>query len=94
MGRITEKHHKNLADCKQDERRAWILLKMKRMAMITSVRSRYIAKYTINPAITHGISKYVGSVEVGKFADLVLWESRFLLGQTDMIIKGGMIIAS
>lgn len=38
---------------------------------------RYLAKYTINPAITHGISAYVGSVEVGKMADLVLWNRRF-----------------
>ncbi|MDD3615770.1 MAG: urease subunit alpha [Lachnospiraceae bacterium] len=55
---------------------------------------RYIAKYTINPAITHGISKYVGSVEVGKFADLVLWNPAFFGAKPDMIIKGGMIIAS
>ena len=38
---------------------------------------RYIAKYTINPAITHGISSYVGSIEVGKFADLVIWRPNF-----------------
>lgn len=55
---------------------------------------RYIAKYTINPAITHGISKYVGSVEKGKFADLVLWNPAFFGAKPDMIIKGGMIVAS
>ncbi len=55
---------------------------------------RYIAKYTINPAITHGISKYVGSVEEGKFADLVLWNPAFFGAKPDIIIKGGMIIAS
>mgnify|MGYP000001825837 CR=1 FL=1 len=55
---------------------------------------RYIAKYTINPAITHGISEYVGSVEKGKFADLVLWNPAFFGSKPDMIIKGGMIIAS
>lgn len=55
---------------------------------------RYISKYTINPAITHGISSYVGSVEVGKFADLVLWNPVFFGVKPDMIIKGGMIIAS
>lgn len=55
---------------------------------------RYISKYTINPAITHGISQYVGSVEEGKFADLVLWNPVFFGAKPDIIIKGGMIIAS
>ena len=55
---------------------------------------RYIAKYTINPAITHGIADYVGSVEKGKFADLVLWNPAFFGAKPDIIIKGGMIIAS
>ena len=55
---------------------------------------RYIAKYTINPAITHGISSYVGSVEEGKLADLVLWNPAFFGVKPDIIIKGGMIIAS
>ena len=55
---------------------------------------RYISKYTINPAITHGISDYVGSVEVGKLADLVIWNPAFFGVKPDIIIKGGMIIAS
>lgn len=55
---------------------------------------RYIAKYTINPAITHGISSYVGSVEIGKLADLVLWNPAFFGIKPDIIIKGGLIIAS
>ena len=55
---------------------------------------RYIAKYTINPAIMQGISKYVGSVEKGKLADLVLWNPAFFGVRPDMIIKGGMIVAS
>ncbi|WP_160680614.1 urease subunit alpha [Clostridium sp. C8-1-8] len=55
---------------------------------------RYIAKYTINPAITHGISKYVGSIEVGKYADLVLWKPAFFGVKPEMIIKGGVITAS
>lgn len=55
---------------------------------------RYIAKYTINPAITHGISKYVGSVEPGKMADLVLWHPAFFGAKPEMVIKGGMIAAS
>ena len=53
-----------------------------------------IAKYTINPAITHGISSYVGSVEVGKFADLVLWNPAFFGIKPEIIIKGGMIISA
>lgn len=52
---------------------------------------RYIAKYTINPAITHGISSYVGSVEVNKFADLVLWNPCFFGIKPELIIKGGMV---
>ncbi|MEP6615609.1 MAG: urease subunit alpha [Ginsengibacter sp.] len=55
---------------------------------------RYIAKYTINPAITHGISEYLGSVEKGKFADLVLWKPALFGAKPEMIIKGGMIAAS
>ncbi|PAF43166.1 urease subunit beta [Helicobacter sp. 11S02596-1] len=52
---------------------------------------RYIAKYTINPAIAHGISEYVGSVSVGKYADLVMWHPAFFGIKPDMIIKCGMI---
>jgi len=52
---------------------------------------RYIAKYTINPAITHGVSHEVGSVEVGKLADLVLWRPAFFGVKPSIIIKGGMI---
>ena len=52
---------------------------------------RYIAKYTINPAITHGIAHEIGSVEVGKWADLVLWEPAFFGVKPTLILKGGMI---
>jgi urease subunit alpha len=55
---------------------------------------RYIAKYTINPAITHGIADVVGSVEVGKLADLVLWRPAFFGVKPSLIIKGGMIAAA
>lgn len=54
---------------------------------------RYIAKYTINPAISHGISKHVGSIEPGKLADLVLWKPAMFGVKPEIIIKGGMIIA-
>jgi len=52
---------------------------------------RYIAKYTINPAIAHGIAEYVGSVEVGKMADLCLWRPAFFGVKPEMVIKGGAI---
>ncbi|UXE61272.1 MAG: urease subunit alpha [Woronichinia naegeliana WA131] len=52
---------------------------------------RYVAKYTINPAITHGISEIVGSVEVGKYADLVLWNPAFFGVKPELVLKGGMI---
>ena len=55
---------------------------------------RYIAKYTINPAITHGIADEVGSVEVGKLADLVLWSPAFFATKPALIIKGGFIVAA
>jgi urease subunit alpha len=55
---------------------------------------RYIAKYTINPAITHGIGHIVGSIEVGKFADLVLWKPAFFGAKPAMILKGGNIAAA
>ncbi|HEX6726808.1 MAG TPA: urease subunit alpha [Nitrospira sp.] len=52
---------------------------------------RYVAKYTINPAITHGIAHEVGSVEVGKFADLVIWKPAFFGVKPEMVLKGGFI---
>lgn len=55
---------------------------------------RYIAKYTINPAIAHGCSQIIGSVEVGKFADLVLWKPAFFGVKPEIVIKGGLIAAS
>jgi urease subunit alpha len=55
---------------------------------------RYIAKYTINPAIAHGIADHVGSVEVGKLADLVLWSPAFFGVKPDLVLKSGMIAAA
>ena len=55
---------------------------------------RYVAKYTINPAIAHGVSKHIGSVEVGKLADLVVWSPAFFGVKPDCIVKGGMIAAA
>ncbi|MEO0580308.1 MAG: urease subunit alpha, partial [Pseudomonadota bacterium] len=55
---------------------------------------RYVAKYTINPAITHGISDLVGSIEPGKLADLVLWKPAFFGAKPSLVIKGGLIVAA
>jgi urease subunit alpha len=55
---------------------------------------RYIAKYTINPAIAHGMSHEIGSVEVGKLADLVLWHPAFFGAKPELVIKGGIIASS
>jgi urease subunit alpha len=55
---------------------------------------RYVAKYTINPAITHGVAKHIGSVETGKLADLVLWTPAFFGVKPEVVIKGGSIIAA
>jgi urease subunit alpha len=55
---------------------------------------RYIAKYTINPAIAHGVAKHIGSVEKGKLADLVLWTPAFFGVKPDLVIKGGAIAAA
>jgi len=55
---------------------------------------RYIAKYTINPALTHGIAKHVGSIEPGKLADLVLWKPAFFGVKPDVVVKSGMIVAA
>ncbi len=55
---------------------------------------RYIAKYTINPALAHGIASYVGSIEAGKFADLVLWKPAFFGVKPDLVLKAGTITAA
>ncbi|HYF55527.1 MAG TPA: urease subunit alpha [Salinarimonas sp.] len=55
---------------------------------------RYVAKYTINPAIAHGVSRHIGSVEEGKLADLVLWSPAFFGVKPDLIVKGGAIAAA
>jgi urease subunit alpha len=55
---------------------------------------RYVAKYTINPAIAHGVARHIGSVEVGKLADLVLWSPAFFGVKPDLVVKGGTIAAA
>jgi urease subunit alpha len=55
---------------------------------------RYVAKYTINPALTHGLAEHVGSVEIGKLADLVLWSPAFFGVKPDLVLKSGTIAAA
>ena len=55
---------------------------------------RYLAKYTINPALTHGLAEHIGSVEIGKLADLVLWSPAFFGVKPDAVLRGGMIAAA
>src|SRR6266496_85665 len=55
---------------------------------------RYVAKYTINPALTHGLAEHIGSVAVGKLADLVLWSPAFFGVKPDVVLRGGMIAAA
>jgi urease subunit alpha len=55
---------------------------------------RYVAKYTINPALTHGLAEHIGSVEIGKLADLVIWSPAFFGVKPDMVLKGGTIAAA
>lgn len=55
---------------------------------------RYVAKYTINPAIAQGIGEYIGSIEEGKFADLVLWDPKFFGVKPNMVLKNGMVVTS
>ena len=52
---------------------------------------RYVAKYTINPAIAHGLAEHVGSIEVGKLADLVVWKPAFFGVKPELVVKGGLI---
>jgi urease subunit alpha len=55
---------------------------------------RYIAKYTINPALTHGLAEHIGSIEVGKLADLAIWSPAFFGVKPDVVLRGGMIVAA
>ncbi len=59
--------------------------------MIIFRAKRYVAKYTINPAITHGIADHVGSLEVGKLADICLWQPAFFGVKPEIVLKGGLI---
>jgi urease subunit alpha len=55
---------------------------------------RFVAKYTVNPAVAHGISHEIGNVEPGKLADLVLWRPAFFGAKPAMVLKGGLVVAA
>ena len=86
--------HPHLADGAQDARAARRPERRRPGGNDNFRVKRYIAKYTINPAITHGIAHLVGSVEAGKLADLVLWKPAFFGVKPSLVIKGGMIAAA
>ena len=91
MGRVGEVITPHLADGAQDARRARPRCAGEHGDNDNLRIRRYIAKYTINPAIAHGIAHEVGSVEVGKLADLVLWRPAFFGVKPELVIKGGFI---
>ena len=82
--------HAHLADRAQDEAAARRARRRARRNDNLRIR-RYIAKYTINPAIAHGFAHEVGSIEVGKLADLVLWKPAFFGVRPELVLKGGFI---
>ena len=88
-------HHPHLADRAQDEVASAARCRRTRARGNDNFRAkRYVAKYTINPAIAHGVSRHIGSVEAGKLADLVLWSPAFFGVKPDCVIKGGAIAAA
>ena len=91
MGRIGEAIIRTLADRPQDEGRSSGRWPSDSARNDNFRAKRYVAKYTINPAITHGIAEYVGSIEAGKWADIVLWRPAFFGVKPEMVFKGGMI---
>ena len=78
-----------LADGPQDEGAVRPAAPATAAATTTTRAKRYVAKYTINPALTHGIAQHVGSIEPGKWADLVLWKPAFFGVKPELVLKGG-----
>ena len=91
MGRVGEVITPDLADGAQDARRARPRSPANGAPNDNLRIRRYIAKYTINPAIAHGIGHEIGSVEIGKLADLVLWKPAFFGVKPELVLKGGFI---
>ena len=93
-GPARRSHHPHLADRRQDEEAARLAAGREGRQRQQARVKRYVAKYTINPAIAHGVSKHIGSVEKGKLADLVLWSPAFFGVKPEIVIKGGTIVAA
>ncbi|MDB4837027.1 urease subunit alpha [Marinomonas sp.] len=91
MGRVGEVVTRTWQTAHKMKQQFGLLPEDKEMGADNFRAKRYVAKYTINPAITHGISHEVGSIESGKLADLVLWNPAFFGVKPSLIIKGGMI---
>ena len=94
MGRVSEVVTRTWQTAHKNKLQRGFLEEDKEMEADNFRVKRYISKYTINPAVSHGVSDYIGSVEPGKMADLVLWKPGFFGAKPEMIIKGGMIAAS
>ena len=94
MGRVAEVITRTWQTADKMKKQRGFLLEDEKNSNDNFRVKRYASKYTINPAITHGISEYVGSIEAGKLADIVLWKPSMFGAKPEMMIKGGMIIAS
>lgn len=94
MGRVGEVVTRTWQTAHKMKQQFGLLLEDQELGADNFRARRYIAKYTINPAIAHGISHEVGSIEPGKMADLVLWKPAFFAVKPSMIIKGGMIASA
>ncbi|TYC11432.1 urease subunit alpha [Bizionia gelidisalsuginis] len=94
MGRVGETISRTWQTAHKNKIQQGFLEEDKEMEADNFRAKRYVAKYTINPAIAHGVSHHVGSIEPGKMADLVLWKPALFGAKPEMIVKGGMCIAS
>lgn len=94
MGRVGETIARTWQTAHKNKIQQGFLEEDKEMEADNFRAKRYVAKYTINPAIAHGISQHVGSIEPGKMADFVLWKPALFGAKPEMIVKGGMAIAS
>ena len=94
MGRVGEVIIRTWQTADKMKKQRGALAARRRRATTISRVKRYIAKYTINPAIAHGVCAHIGSIEVGKLADLVLWSPAFFGVKPELVLKGGMIVAA
>ncbi|MDX1326750.1 MAG: urease subunit alpha, partial [Arenibacter sp.] len=94
MGRVGETITRTWQTAHKNKIQQGFLKEDKKIKADNFRAKRYVAKYSINPAIAHGISQHVGSIEPNKMADMVLWKPALFGAKPEMIIKGGMIIAS